>query len=346
MKFSLFAHMERFDDDRSHRQALADLVELVLMAEAGGFEAAWIGEHHGMEFTIAPNPFIYLAYLAGRTSRIRLGTGTVVAPFWHPIKLADEAAITDLMTGGRLDVGIARGAYQFEYDRLGGGMDGLKASEMLREIVPAVKGLWAGDYAHQGEHWSFPSSSCIPAPLQRPHPPLWIAARDISSHEFALAQGCNVMVTPLWNPDTEVTDLMAKFNSACSNFPDTPRPRICLLRHTYVASDEADVQRGAGALSRYYCYFGAWFKNQRPISRGFIESFSDAEIAAQEMFAPQLMRANNVVGTPDTVIERLKYYEQLGFDQYSLWIDNGMSPADKRNSLKRFIDEVMPAFQD
>lgn len=344
MKFSLFAHMERFDRSRSHQQLLADLVDLVQMAEAGGFETAWIGEHHAMEFTIAPNPFIYLAYLADRTSSIRLGTGTVVAPFWHPIKLADEAAITDLMTGGRLDVGIARGAYQFEYDRLGGGMDGLKASEMLREIIPAVQGLWVGDYAHAGQYWSFPASSCIPAPLQQPHPPLWIAARDISSHAFAVEQGCNVMVTPLWNPDQEVADLMEKFNSACSRFPAIPRPKICLLRHSYVAQDEAEVQRGAEALSRYYCYFGAWFKNQRPISKGFIEPFSDEEIAAQDMFSPERMRTNNVVGTPDTVIERLKIYQSLGYDQYSLWIDSGMSQAAKKKSLRLFIEEVMPAF--
>jgi len=286
MKFSLFAHMERFDTGTSHQQSLGDLVELVQLAEAGGFETAWIGEHHAMEFTIAPNPFIYLAYLADRTSRIRLGTGTVVAPFWHPLKLAEEAAITDLMTAGRLDIGIARGAYQFEYDRLGDAMDGLQASEMLREIIPALKGLWLGDYAHTGRYWSFPTSSCIPAPLQQPHPPLWIAARDISSHEFAVEQGCNVMVTPLWNPDAEVTSLMEKFNSACGRFQSTPRPKITLLRHTFVAENESEVILGAKALSRYYCYFGAWFKNQRPVAKGFIQPFSDEEINQQEMFTP------------------------------------------------------------
>jgi len=152
------------------------------------------------------------------------------------------------------------------------------------------------------------------------------------------------MVTPLWNPDTEVADLMDKFNTACAEAVDTPRPEIVLLRHSYVAENEAQVAQGAQALSRYYCYFGAWFKNQRPVSKGFIEPFSDEDIAAQSMFSPELMRTNNVVGTPDTVIARLKYYESLGYDQYSLWIDSGMSHAAKKKSLRLFIDEVMPAF--
>lgn len=109
MKFSLFVHMERSDLAKPHSELLRELGELVLLAEQAGFETAWIGEHHGMEFTISPNPFINIAYLAAKTSRIRLGTGTIIAPFWHPIKLAGEAAMTDVIAGGRLDIGIARG---------------------------------------------------------------------------------------------------------------------------------------------------------------------------------------------------------------------------------------------
>jgi alkanesulfonate monooxygenase SsuD/methylene tetrahydromethanopterin reductase-like flavin-dependent oxidoreductase (luciferase family) len=118
MEFSLFVHMERTDPAKPHAQLFDELNELALMAEQAGFAAAWIGEHHGMEFTIAPNPFINLAYLAAKTSTIRLGTGTVIAPFWHPIRLAGEAAMADIATGGRLDLGLARGAYSFEYERL------------------------------------------------------------------------------------------------------------------------------------------------------------------------------------------------------------------------------------
>ena len=249
MKFSLFVHMERLDAGQSHQSLYDEYIELCDMADRGGMCAIWTGEHHGMDFTIAPNPFINLADLARRTTNVRLGTSTVIAPFWHPIKLAGEAAMTDIITGGRLDVGIARGAYNFEYQRLSPGLDAATAGQRMRELVPAIKGLWAGDYAHEGETWSFPTTTSAPKPLQQPHPPLWIAARDPNSHDFAVANGCNVQVTPLALGDEEIESLMQRFNDACASHPEVPRPKIMCLRHTYVGSDEADIEQAARELS-------------------------------------------------------------------------------------------------
>ncbi|TIN24988.1 MAG: LLM class flavin-dependent oxidoreductase, partial [Mesorhizobium sp.] len=144
MKFSLFVHMERSDLAKPHSELVGELEELVVQAEEAGFETAWIGEHHGMEFTISPNPFINIAWLAAKTRHIRLGTGTIVAPFWHPIKLAGEAAMADVISGGRLDIGIARGAYAYEYQRLFPGLEAWGAGQRMREMVPAIRGLWDG----------------------------------------------------------------------------------------------------------------------------------------------------------------------------------------------------------
>lgn len=344
MKFSLFAHMERIEPGVPHARLFDELTELVLLAEEAGFETAWIGEHHGMEFTIAPNPFINLAYLGARTSRIRLGTGTVVAPFWHPIKLAGEAALTDIATGGRLDLGLARGAYSFEYERLTPGLDAFGAGQRLREMVPAIKKLLEGDYAHQGEFWSFPATTAVPRPVQQPHPPIWLAARDPNSHAFAVAQGCHVQVTPLASGDAEVASLMQRFEAACAAHPEVPRPRVMLLQHTFVASSEAEADELSRDLSRFYCYFGAWFKNERPVRQGFIAPLSAAEMAAMPNYAPEVVRRNLVIGQPDEVIARLKGYEALGYDQYSVWIDSGLSRERKKKSLELFAREVMPAF--
>lgn len=345
MKFSLFVHMERFNAGQTHSELFRDLEDLVLTAEAGGFETAWVGEHHGMEFTIAPNPLINIAYLAAKTTRIRLGTGTLVAPFWHPIKLAGETALADVATGGRLDVGIARGAYSFEYERLSPGLDAWGAGQRMRELVPAVQKLWAGDYAHQGEYWSFPTTTVVPHPVQRPAPPIWLAARDPNSHDFAVANGCNVQVTPLASGDAEVKSLMQRFDAACAAHPEVRRPQIMLLMHTYVAEDAADTERAAQELSRFYCYFGAWFKNQRPVRQGFLQELTDAEMAKQEAYAPENIQRNLVIGTPHQVRERLKAYEALGYDQYSIWIDSLMPFERKKRSLQRFIDRVMPEFR-
>ncbi len=345
MKLSLFVHMERLDAAQSHLELYRDFIALCEMAEAGGLSAIWTGEHHGMDFTIAPNPFITIADLARRTSRVRLGTGTVVAPFWHPIKLAGEAAMTDIICDGRLDIGIARGAYSFEYERLVGGMDAVTAGARLREIVPLLKGLWAGDCAHDGPFWSFPATTSSPKPLQQPHPPIWVAARDPMSHDFAVANGCNVQVTPLAAGDEEVKALMGRFEAACANHPEVRRPRIMLLMHGFVGSDEADCARAANDLKRFYCYFAAWFKNERPVRQALIQELTAEEMNAMENYAAPLMRRNQVIGTSADVVRRLKLYEKLGYDEFSLWIDSGMTFERKKQSLRRFIEEVAPEFQ-
>jgi flavin-dependent trigonelline monooxygenase, oxygenase component len=346
MKFSLFVHLERLNPGQTDESLYREFIELCEIADRGGFSAIWTGEHHGMSFTIAPNPFLSIADLARRTKNVRLGTGTVIAPFWHPIKLAGEAAMTDIITGGRLDIGIARGAYSFEYERLSPGLDAWGAGQRMRELIPAIKGLWQGDYAHESEFWKFPATTSAPKPLQAPHPPIWVAARDPNSHEFAVANGCNVQVTPLWNGDGEIASLMERFDAACTKNPEVMRPKIMLLQHAYVGTDEADLEQAARELSVYYNYFFAWFKNEKPTHQGLIEAISEEEMAENTLISPEVMRKNLAVGTVDQVTARLKTYEAMGYDEYSFWIDTGMSFERKKASLERFIDQVMPAFAE
>ena len=345
MKFSLFGHMERISADQNEKQLYDEFVELCKIADKGGMHAVWTGEHHGMNFTISPNPLLNLVDLARVTENVRLGTGTLVAPFWHPIRAAGEAAMTDVIINGRLELAVARGAYSFEYDRLGGSMDAWTAGEHLREMIPALKGLWEGDYEHNGKHHQFPKTTSSPKPLQDGGPPVWIAARDPNSHEFAVKSGCNVQVTPLWKGDDEIADLMNKFNNACEKHSDVKRPKIMVLQHTYVADSEEDCDQAAYELNRFYCYFGAWFMNKKPISQGLIETLSEEELASHPFYTPEAMRRDLVIEQPAGVIERLKKYEALGYDEYSFWIDSSMTFERKKASLERFINEVMPAFQ-
>ena len=166
MKFSLFAHMERISAVEDQRRLYDEFVELCKIADRGGMHAVWTGEHHGMNFTIAPNPMLNLVDLARQTQNIRLGTGTVIAPFWHPIRLAGEAAMTDIITEGRLELGIARGAYEFEYERLMPGMDAWEAGQRLRELVPAVKALWRGIMPTMANSTSSPKRPPRPSPCR------------------------------------------------------------------------------------------------------------------------------------------------------------------------------------
>ncbi|MBE1283667.1 MAG: LLM class flavin-dependent oxidoreductase [Rhodobacteraceae bacterium] len=343
MEFSLFAHMERMSPDQSHEALWEEFVTLCQMADEGGMRAVWTGEHHGMEFTIAPNPFLSLVDLSHRTKNLRLGTGTVIAPFWHPIRLAGEAAMTDLITGGRVELGIARGAYSYEYERMMPGLDAWDAGQRMRETTPLLRQLWKGDCAHEGEFYSFPSTTSAPKPLQPEGPPIWIAARDPNSHEFAVQNGFNVQVTPLWQGNEEIETLMGRFNDACATH-DGPRPKIMLLHHTYVASDADDAARAAQEMSKFYCYFGAWFQNKRPVTQGLIQELTPEEMAANELMSPENLMRDLTIGTAQQVIDRIKRYEDLGYDEFSLWIDSGMTSQRKRDSLARFLNDVMPAF--
>ena len=264
MKFSLFVHMERWDESVSHRQLFEDLTELTLMAEAGGFSTVWIGEHHAMEYTISPSPMPLLAYLAAKTTTIHLGAGTIIAPFWHPLRVAGECALLDVISNGRMEVGLARGAYQVEFDRMAGGMPASSGGQALREMVPVVRALWQGDYAHDGDIWKFPTSTSVPKPIQKPNPPMWIAARDPDSHNFAVANGCNVMVTPLMKGDEEVLDLKNKFQAALDNNPDVPRPQLMVLRHTHVhaVDDPEGWKVGAKAISQVLSHLRCLVRQQ------------------------------------------------------------------------------------
>ncbi|NDW54459.1 LLM class flavin-dependent oxidoreductase [Aliiroseovarius sp. PrR006] len=344
MEFSLFAHMERMTPGQSQTQLNDEFIELCKMADDAKMRAVWTGEHHGMDFTIAPNPFLTLVNLAHHTKHVRLGTGTVIAPFWHPIKLAGEAASADLITDGRIELGIARGAYSYEYERLMPGMDAWEAGQRMREMAPLVPQLWKGDCAHEGEFFQFPATTSAPKPVQEDGPPIWIAARDPNSHEFGVQNGFNIQVTPLWQGIEEIESLMGRFNDACDGY-DGKRPKIMLLHHTYVGKDAADVDQAAKELSKFYCYFGAWFQNKRPVSQGLIQELTEEEMAANKMMAPENLKRDLTMGTAQEVIDQIKRYEDLGYDEYSFWIDSGMSFERKRDSLARFIDDVMPAFQ-
>ena len=111
MKFQLAINMERTTPDTNMRDVERHTLEMVQMADDGGFVIVWAAEHHALEMTIAPNPFQILTWWAAHTSRIRLGTGVVVAPYWHPVNVAGEAALLDLYSGGRLEFGIGSGFF-------------------------------------------------------------------------------------------------------------------------------------------------------------------------------------------------------------------------------------------
>jgi flavin-dependent trigonelline monooxygenase, oxygenase component len=343
MKFSLFAHAERYADE-PYEELFAELTELVQLAERGGFDAFWVGEHYGMEFTAAPNPLVLLSHLAARTSTIRLVTGNVIAPFWHPVRLASEAALADVLSGGRIELGVARGAYQFEFDRLVPGLGAADGGAYMRELVPLLRRLWAGDAGHDGL-WTFPATTSVPRPVQPGGPPIWIAAREAASHEFAVSEGCNVCCTPLAKDDGEVEDLVAKFEAAVAAHPDVPRPKLMMLRHACVVEHEHEVDGAAEAIRGWYAHFERWVRNDGSAREGRVEPVPASELAAAKpVYELDAIRDSALVGTPEMVVARLERYRELGIDEVGFWTDFPGGHALKRRSVELLVGEVLPRF--
>ena len=344
MKFQLAINMERLTPDVDMTDVEPHTLEMVQMADEGGFAIAWAAEHHALEMTIAPNPFQILTWWAAHTSRIRLGSAVVVAAYWHPIRVAGEAALLDLYSGGRLEFGIGSGAYQREFDRMHPGLDRTEGHRYVREMLPAVKALWQGDYEHNGEHWSFPAATSVPKPLQKPHPPIWIAARSPETYDFAVQHECNILSWPLSRPMSEVERYLERMETALADNPGKPRPIFAAMRHTVVYERKQDWEVPVKAAMRQLGQFENLFKNLGDVTIGFPRAVELSELENRDEYEPQMLRRNLMFGTPDEVIAKLRTYEALGVDHFTYYASLGLGMKEQKRSMELFVKEVMPAF--
>jgi alkanesulfonate monooxygenase SsuD/methylene tetrahydromethanopterin reductase-like flavin-dependent oxidoreductase (luciferase family) len=344
MKFHLAINMERLDPGTDMAEVARHTLEMVQMADRGGFEIAWAAEHHALEMTIAPNPFQILTWWAGHTDRIRLGSAVAVAAYWHPINLAGEAALTDLISGGRLEFGIGSGAYQREFDRMHPGLKQSDAWRHMHEMLPALKALWAGDYAHEGEFWRFPTATSVPKPVQKPHPPIWVAARAPITYDYAVEHGCNIMSWPLTRPMSEAELYRSRLDEAMAKFPGKARPTFAMMRHTALYDRKEDWETPVRAAQRQLGQFENLFKNLGDVANGFPKQAHLAAIANRAEYDPNMLSTNLMFGTPDEVIAKLKPYEALGVDAFIYYASLGLGMAEQKRSLELFVDEVIPAF--
>jgi alkanesulfonate monooxygenase SsuD/methylene tetrahydromethanopterin reductase-like flavin-dependent oxidoreductase (luciferase family) len=344
MKFHLAINLERIDDSLDMNDVARHTLEMVQMADRGGFHIAWAAEHHALEMTIAPNPFQILTWWAENTDRIRLGSAVAVAPYWHPINLAGEAAFLDLISGGRLEFGIGSGAYQREFDRMYPDLKQTDGWRYMNEMLPAVKNLWAGDYEHNGEFWSFPISTSVPKPVQKPHPPVWVAARAPITFDYAVKQGCNIMSWPLTRPFSEVETYKGRLDEAMAANPGAERPTLAMMRHTalYDTKDEWEVP--VRAAQRQLGQFENLFKNLGDVKNGFPKQIPFEELANRNEYDPKMLSENLMFGTPDEVIEKLKPYQDIGCDAFIYYASLGLGLVEQKRSLELFCNEVIPAF--
>ncbi len=344
MKFQLAVNLERIDDSVDMREAAKHTLDMVQMAEDGGFNIVWAAEHHALEMTIAPNPFQILTWWAKETNNLRLGTAVVNAAYWHPINLAGEAAFLDLISGGRLEFGIGSGAYQREFDRMHPGLKQTEGWRYMQEMLPVVRALWQGDVAHNGEFWQFPSATSCPKPLQS-EVPVWVAARSPITYDYALREKCHVMCWPLTRGFEEAELYKKLLDAAVEKADNGFRPTFAMMRHAAVYDNQADKDEAIRAIQTVLGQFENLFRNMDDVHNGFPKKIPLDELQGREQFQPDMLEENLLFGSPDTVIQKLKRYEALGVDEFIYYASMGMDMAAQKRSMKLFCDEVIPAFR-
>jgi flavin-dependent trigonelline monooxygenase, oxygenase component len=343
MKFHLAINMERIDDTLDMKDVAKHTLEMVQMADAGGFRIAWAAEHHALEMTIAPNPFSILTWWAEHTNDIRLGTAVIAAPYWHPIKAAGEAAFVDLISGGRVEFGIGSGAYQREFDRMRPGLKQTDAWRYMQEMLPVIRELWKGDYAHEGEHWSFPASTSVPKPVQA-EVPVWVAARAPITYDYAVKHGCNIQSWPLTRDMGEAQLYMDRMAAALANNPGKKRPVMAMMRHTALYDRKADWMVPVRAAQRQLSQFENLFKNMGDVENGFPKSIPFDQLGNRAEYDPEMLSRNLMFGTPDEVIAKLKMYQAIGVDEFIYYASLGLGLKEQKRSMELFCKEVIPAF--
>lgn len=343
MKFHIAINLERMDDQTDMQTVAQHTIDMVKMADRADFDIAWAAEHHAIEMTIAPNPMQILTWWAGHTENIRMGCGVANAAYWHPIDIAGEAALVDLVSGGRLEMGLGSGAYQREFDRMKPGLKQSDSWRYMQEMLPLVRDLWKGDVEHNGEYWQFPKATCCPKPLQQ-EVPMWVAARAPITYDYAVQNDCNIMSWPLTKGFDEAELYKSRLDEAKAKYNPEYSRTFSMMRHTAVYDNDTDQQSAMDAVRRVLGQFGNLMMQSGDVVNGFVERVPLESLDGNAFVEPNMLEENLMFGSPDTVVEKLKRYEALGVDAFIYYASMGLDMAQQKRSLQLFIDEVMPEF--
>ena len=319
-------------------------LEMVQMADEAGFELAWAAEHHALEMTIAPSPFQLMVWWANHTKNIKVGAGVVNASYWHPIKLAGEAALCDLLSGGRMNLGIGSGAYQREFDRMMPGLEQKDGWRYMQEMLPVVRALWKGDMEHAGQFWHFPKSTACPKPLQA-EVPIWVAARSPITFDYAVENDCHIMSWPLTLPLEEAEKYRGMLDDSVKRLNGGYGGTFALMRHAYVYEDDSDRKAGLDAVRQILARFGNLMMKAGEVVNGYPEPVPLEKLEGNVRVDPDMLEKNLMFGAPEEIIGKLKQYEAIGVDAFIYYASMGMDLERQKKGLRLFLDKVLPEFR-
>jgi alkanesulfonate monooxygenase SsuD/methylene tetrahydromethanopterin reductase-like flavin-dependent oxidoreductase (luciferase family) len=350
MKFGLFYQLpcapEQDEVTRYH-----ETMEQIVCADELGFDVAWLAElHFNRPFSIMPAPLIVAAVLAQHTRRIRLGLAVALLPLQHPLRTAEEAATVDLLSQGRLELGVGRGTIAVHFQGLNVPREESRAR--FEEALTILERAWTQDTcAFDGTYYHVPPTSVVPRPVQKPHPPLRIAANSTDSAIFAGTRGYAVFLASPINPLHKLPEHITLYRQA---FRDAghgdKQPDVATLFFTQVGDSAAQVRQQAEPSTMHY--FRTIIQQASLGERDQAASYAYLQEVRQrqESLTWQDIDATmGVYGTPAACIQKIKdIHQQCGMNQLICWFNpGGLVPHQQvLANMRRFAEEVMPAVRD
>lgn len=329
---------------RTESEAVDEQIELMVAAEDLGFSSVWAAEHHFSEYGVCPSAVLALAAVAKLTTTIRLGTGIVVLPFHNPIRAAEELAFVDLLSHGRLEVGVGRGYRPKEL--AGFGIDPAESRAIANESLEIIRQAWTQDEVNfRGSHFTVEGYSVSPKPMQRPHPRLYLGSLSPETFQLVGRLDVNLLFTPTFGPGENIPAQLEQYRSAVvATGGDLQDKRIGALRMVYVADTTEQAKTEFEQARRAFGEV-AHAQNQprahdpvapyqeRYTSRAAPSSIDDAQAAG-----------NVIAGDPDHVLRQLeRMQEAWGLTDLILWTRVGGLSSDRvLHSLELFSQHVMP----
>jgi luciferase family oxidoreductase group 1 len=339
-------------EGRQENEIIREQIDLMQAAEGMGFTTVWGAEHHFSEYGFLASNAVTLAAIAEKTTTLRLGTAIVVLPFNHPVRVAEEYAFLDNLSGGRLDFGVGRGYQPTEFK--GWGIDQTLSRPIFRESLDIILQAWTQDQVNfKGKHFTIENLTVRPKPLQKPHPPLWMAV--LSPESFALAGrlGANLEFAPVFTPNMAAYSVQLKdYYDALERYGHDPATKkTSALRMIYLSDSREQARKDfEGPLLWYYrriAQLVAPPPGQDAVSS--YETYTATRDLAAKVTFDELVDAGAVIcGTPDDCNEDLeKFVGAYKFNHLMVWTRmGGLAPDKVMKSMQLMQDHVIPVWKD
>jgi alkanesulfonate monooxygenase SsuD/methylene tetrahydromethanopterin reductase-like flavin-dependent oxidoreductase (luciferase family) len=354
MRFSTFHLFHRFDG-QSVPEIYDHQLQLIELAEELGFDGVWLAEHHFRDYGVVPSIFTMLANVAARTSRLRLGTGIVVLPLHNPIRVAEEAAEVDVLSGGRLDFGVGRGYQSVEFD--GFGVELAEARDRFNESLDVILGLWTRDgFSHKGRFYEVGQGggvTLVPRPLQRPHPQVYVAAVSPETVRLYAARGLPILADPA-APFRKIAKAAESWREvAAAHGHDPTAAELVVSRSVYVAPTAEQAREDQARFEKLFDRSRIFNEASAPVdsrtgqvAKGF-EYWQDRYLKGGSVGTDFRWEQLEVIGDPERVIGQVRMLADFGFT--NLMCDFGSTrpiPLEEmKKVMKFFAAEVIPAFR-